>query len=127
MRTVKEVSRISGVSVRTLHHYDAIGLLKPTAVTEAAIRAQVNQTLDRELNFTTQVTFNGELTDGVADLFKFRVVQILDLLGMFNAAGVQNLHSTGTTDAVDGSQTDHAMLIRRNINTGDTSHLYLPH
>ena len=35
MKTVKEVSRITGVSVRTLHHYDAIGLLKPTAVTEA--------------------------------------------------------------------------------------------
>ena len=38
MKTVKEVSRITGVSVRTLHHYDAIGLLKPTAVTEAGYR-----------------------------------------------------------------------------------------
>jgi DNA-binding transcriptional MerR regulator len=27
--TVKEVARLSGVSVRTLHHYDEIGLLKP--------------------------------------------------------------------------------------------------
>ena len=38
MRTVQEVSRLSGVSVRTLHHYDAIGLLKPTKVTEAGYR-----------------------------------------------------------------------------------------
>ncbi len=38
MRTVREVSELSGVSVRTLHHYDAIGLLKPTAVTEAGYR-----------------------------------------------------------------------------------------
>lgn len=38
MKTVKEVSRITGVSVRTLHHYDAIGLLKPTRVTEAGYR-----------------------------------------------------------------------------------------
>lgn len=38
MKTVKEVSKISGVSVRTLHHYDAIGLLKPTRVTEAGYR-----------------------------------------------------------------------------------------
>ena len=38
MMTVKEVSRRSGVSVRTLHHYDSIGLLKPTAVTEAGYR-----------------------------------------------------------------------------------------
>lgn len=38
MRTVKEVSEYTGVSVRTLHHYDAIGLLKPTKVTEAGYR-----------------------------------------------------------------------------------------
>lgn len=38
MRTVNEVSKITGVSVRTLHHYDAIGLLKPTKVTTAGYR-----------------------------------------------------------------------------------------
>ena len=38
MKTVKEVSGLTGVSVRTLHHYDAIGLLKPTKVTEAGYR-----------------------------------------------------------------------------------------
>jgi MerR family transcriptional regulator, thiopeptide resistance regulator len=30
--TVKQVARLSGVSVRTLHHYDEIGLLKPDSV-----------------------------------------------------------------------------------------------
>jgi DNA-binding transcriptional MerR regulator len=30
--TVKQVARLSGVSVRTLHHYDDIGLLKPAEV-----------------------------------------------------------------------------------------------
>lgn len=30
--TVSEVARLSGVSVRTLHHYDEIGLLKPADV-----------------------------------------------------------------------------------------------
>lgn len=38
MKTVKEVSAITGISIRTLHHYDAIGLLKPTAVTPAGYR-----------------------------------------------------------------------------------------
>lgn len=28
-RTVRQLARLAGVSVRTLHHYDAIGLLKP--------------------------------------------------------------------------------------------------
>ena len=47
MKTVKEVSRLTGVSVRTLHHYDAIGLLKPTAVTEAGYRLYDEQALGK--------------------------------------------------------------------------------
>ena len=47
MKTVKEVSRITGASVRTLHHYDAIGLLKPTAVTEAGYRLYGDAALKR--------------------------------------------------------------------------------
>ncbi|MBD7908138.1 MerR family transcriptional regulator [Sporosarcina gallistercoris] len=35
---VKEVAALSGVSVRTLHHYDEIGLLKPAVTTEAGYR-----------------------------------------------------------------------------------------
>jgi DNA-binding transcriptional MerR regulator len=38
MKTVKEVSNLTGISIRTLHHYDAIDLLKPTQVTEAGYR-----------------------------------------------------------------------------------------
>ena len=59
MWTVKQVSRITGVSVRTLHHYDAIGLLKPAKVTDAgyrlyddtALRRLQNILLFRELQF----------------------------------------------------------------------------
>ena len=38
MKTVNDVSRMTGVSIRTLHHYDAIGLLKPTQITDAGYR-----------------------------------------------------------------------------------------
>ena len=47
MRTVKEVSKLTGVSVRTLHHYDAIGLLKPTKVTESGYRMYDDTALSR--------------------------------------------------------------------------------
>lgn len=47
MKTVKEVSRISGVSIRTLHHYDAIGLLKPSRITEAGYRLYDEAALGR--------------------------------------------------------------------------------
>lgn len=36
--TVKEVSKLSGVSVRTLQYYDKIGLLKPTGYTASGYR-----------------------------------------------------------------------------------------
>lgn len=38
MRTVKEVSFLTGVSVRTLHYYDEIGLLKPVYIGDNAYR-----------------------------------------------------------------------------------------
>lgn len=38
MMTVHEVSKLTGVSVRALHHYDKLGLLKPVAMTEAGYR-----------------------------------------------------------------------------------------
>ena len=47
MKTVKEVSRITGVSVRTLHHYDAIGLLKPSRVTQSGYRLYDDAALGR--------------------------------------------------------------------------------
>ena len=47
MRTVNEVSKLTGVSVRTLHHYDEIGLLEPSSVTEAGYRMYDDTALER--------------------------------------------------------------------------------
>ena len=47
MMTVKEMARRSHTSVRTLHHYDAIGLLKPTVVTEAGYRLYDEEALEQ--------------------------------------------------------------------------------
>ena len=47
MKTVQQVSKLTGVSVRTLHHYDQIGLLKPTQVTEAGYRLYDEEALQR--------------------------------------------------------------------------------
>ena len=47
MKTVHEVGQLTGVSVRTLHHYDDIGLLKPTEVTEAGYRLYDDTALER--------------------------------------------------------------------------------
>ena len=47
MKTVQEIAKLAHVSVRTLHHYDAIGLLKPTEITEAGYRLYDDVALER--------------------------------------------------------------------------------
>lgn len=47
MMTVSEVSRLTGNSVRTLHYYDEIGLLKPSQVTGAGYRLYDDDALAR--------------------------------------------------------------------------------
>jgi MerR family transcriptional regulator, thiopeptide resistance regulator len=62
MRTVGELSRLAGVSVRTLHHYDEICLLRPSGRSEAGYRlyayadiARLQEILIwRQLGFTLQ-------------------------------------------------------------------------
>lgn len=60
MMTVKQVSVLTGVSVRTLQFYDEIGLLKPTQMTESGYRLYDESALEvlqqilffKELDFT---------------------------------------------------------------------------
>lgn len=61
-RTVGEVAALSGISVRTLHHYDEIGLLHPSDRSSAGYRRYTEVDLDRlarilayrELGFTLE-------------------------------------------------------------------------
>lgn len=46
MMTVKEIAEITGISARTLHYYDEIGLLKPTAKSEAGYRLYDDKALE---------------------------------------------------------------------------------
>ena len=47
MKTVKEVSCLTGVSIRTLHYCDSIGLLRPTQITESGYRLYDEMALER--------------------------------------------------------------------------------
>ncbi len=46
MRTVKQVSNLTGISVRTLHYYDGIGLLKPAGKSGAGYRLYDDKALE---------------------------------------------------------------------------------
>ncbi|MBB6729946.1 MerR family transcriptional regulator [Cohnella zeiphila] len=57
LRTVKEVSELSGVTVKALHHYHKIGLLAPCGITDAGYRLYGR----RELEKLQQILFYREL------------------------------------------------------------------
>lgn len=65
--TVKQVARLSGVTVRTLHHYDQVGLLKPAQVGENGYRYYGREELLR----LQQILFHRELElplEAIADV-----------------------------------------------------------
>lgn len=76
--TVRQMARMAGVSVRTLHYYDEIGLLKPAAVGRNGYRYYT----EKELLKLQQVIFFREL-----DFELSRIGRIFDAPG-FDAAEV---------------------------------------
>jgi DNA-binding transcriptional MerR regulator len=69
MYTVKQLSTLAGVSVRTLHYYDEIGLLKPSSVGKNGYRYYTDEALFR----LQQILFYREL-----DLDLLQIKAILD-------------------------------------------------
>lgn len=64
MKTVKEVSEITGLSVRTLRYYDEIGLLKPAGLTESGYRLYDETALEK----LREIMFFRELEIPLADI-----------------------------------------------------------
>ena len=59
--SVSRVAALAGVTVRTLHHYDEIGLLVPSARTSAGYRIYTDNDLER----LQQIRFYRELGFGL--------------------------------------------------------------
>jgi hypothetical protein len=96
-------------------------------MTEAAVATDVHQALDVHRGLAAQIALDGVQPDLVADLLEIGVGQIFDFLAVGNATGLANFASAAATNAEDSRQADFGMLMRRNIDTSDTSHsvLYL--
>ena len=79
MFTVKQLSKLAGVTPRTLHHYDAIGLLKPSRVGDNGYRYYGEESLLR----LQQILFYRELDMPLEDIKKIvgrRDFDVLDAL-----------------------------------------------
>src|SRR5918996_3413523 len=87
--SVGELADLSGVTVRTLHHYDEIGLLTPSDRSQAGYRRYDEADLDR----LQRILFYRELGFGLE--------QIKDVM------------TDGDADAIGHLRRQHAMLLDR--------------
>ena len=77
--SVKQVADLSGITVRALHHYDKIGLLKPAERSEKKYRYYDEDSLLRlqQILFYRELDFSLEQTKAILDDPEFDFVQAL--------------------------------------------------
>ncbi len=80
MYTVKQVADLAGVSVRTLHHYDAVGLLRPTRVGANGYRYYDDDALLRLQQILLYREIGMELAQ-IKDILNDPGFDVLDALG----------------------------------------------
>ena len=122
MKTVNQVSKLTGASIRTLQYYDKIGLLKPAEYTESGYRLYDDAALERlqqillfrELEFplkdikdiVTRSDFDKRLAlDQQIELLELKKEHIENLISMcrgLKLRGVRHLDFT----AFDSSKLD---------------------
>jgi len=78
--TISQLAKMAGVSVRTLRHYDQIGLLKPSSRTEAGYRLYERQDLLRlqQILFFRELDFPLSEIQDILDDPAFDQVQALE-------------------------------------------------
>ena len=77
MFTVKQLSKLAGVTPRTLHHYDDIGLLKPSRIGDNGYRYYGEEALLR----LQQILFYRELDMPLEEIKKIMGRRDFDVLG----------------------------------------------
>lgn len=77
MFTVKQISKLAGVTPRNLHHYDEIGLLKPSRVGKNGYRYYGEESLLR----LQQILFYRELDMPLDEIRKVMGRRDFDILG----------------------------------------------
>ncbi|ANU75953.1 MerR family transcriptional regulator [Blautia pseudococcoides] len=69
MKTVKQVSELTGISVRTLQYYDEIGLLAPTKLTDSGYRLYDEDALEtlQQILFFKELDFSLKEIKGIIE------------------------------------------------------------
>src|SRR4051812_26547201 len=97
-------------------------------MTRAAIRAEVDEALDRELDVAAEIAFDAVvLLDRIADLANVGLVEVVALLVGRDVGATEHHIRRVTAETVDVGECDLDPLVAREVDASNTSHdLSLP-
>ena len=96
---------------------------QPATMAQAAIAAEVHQTLDVHADFATKIALDQIVAvDHFADLQNFLVAQLADATVSRNLDLLHDFGRIPLTDAMDVLERDQHALVGRDIHTGNTGH-----
>src|ERR1700737_2944684 len=105
-----------GMGALTAHRQSA-------AMTQAAIAAEIHQTLDVHAGLATQVAFDQIVAvDHFTNLQYFLIAQLIDAAIIGNLHLLQDVGRILLADAMDVLERDQDALVGRDIHTGNTGH-----
>lgn len=111
--TVGAIGKLAGVSVRTLHHYDEIGLVVPSARTEAGYRLYGPEDVKRlqEVLFFKELGFGLEEINSIVSGPEYeRLAALVDQRSMLEAKSVRLLAMIEAIDrTIDAERRGKAM------------------
>lgn len=108
MRSISQVAKLTGVSIRTLQYYDEIGLLKPTKLTEAGYRMYD----DVALQTLQQILFFRELG--------FRLKEISQILQQPDYNRINAFKRQKELFLLKRNRLDHLIQLLERLERGET-------
>jgi DNA-binding transcriptional MerR regulator len=124
LRQIKAFAREAGVTVRTLHLYDRLGLLKPAATSEAGYRLYAPAQLER-LEQIMALRFIGFTLNQIKQLLSGSERPLADALTMQREAIARQIRRLSSalnaideaTAALEQNETDHRHTLRKLMET----------
>ena len=97
-------------------------LVQASLVAKAPIRAEIDETLDRELNFAAQIAFYRKHIHVLTNALEFGVSEVFYFFVGRHPGRFADLAGTGAADTVNRSQPDLGVLMRWDVDASNTGH-----
>ena len=99
---------------------------KTAAMTNTAVAAEINKTLDIHGDFTPEIAFNCVLGNFSANLINLILCEISKLNVVSKTGSLKDVGCAIAADTIDTGKRNYGMLLIRNVNASYTGHYDTP-